>query len=71
MNKSWKTTSAAIGGLIVLIGTVIKQLSDGDPSTNPDWNVVIPLAITSLVGIFARDNDKTSEQVGASPVKTP
>ena len=64
--KSWKTSTAAIAGLVALVASVAKQLTDGDPVTNPDWSVVVPLFITSLTGIFARDNDKTSEQVGAN-----
>jgi hypothetical protein len=62
--KSWKTTAASISSLLVLIGSTVKQLVDGDTSTNPDWNLVLPLFLASLVGLFSRDNDKTSEQVG-------
>ncbi len=67
MNKSssWKTSTASISGLVVLVAATLKQLTDGDVNTNPDWNIVVPLFITSLTGIFARDNDKSSEQVGA------
>lgn len=62
--KSWKTTTAAISALVVLVGTVIKQLTDGDPTTVPDYNVVIPLIFTSLIGLFSRDNDVSSEEAG-------
>lgn len=62
--KSWKTTTAAISALVVLVGTVVKQLTDGDPTTVPDYNVVIPLIFTSLIGLFSRDNDVSSEEAG-------
>lgn len=63
--KSWKTTSAGVAGLITLIASTLTQLTDGNPATNPDWNIVVPMAFTSLIGIFARDNGVSSEQVGA------
>ena len=38
---------------------------DNDPATVPDWTMVIGM-ITAGVGlVLARDNNKTSEQVGA------
>ncbi len=49
------------------IGSVLNQLFDGNPATNPDWNVMLPIIFTSLIGIFARDNGVSSEQVGADP----
>jgi hypothetical protein len=63
--KSWKTTAAGVGGLMTAIGSVLNQLFDGNPATNPDWNVMLPIIFTSLIGIFARDNGVSSEQVGA------
>lgn len=69
--KSWKTTTAGIGALLTTLGTTLNQLFDGNPATNPDWNLVLPLILTSLVGIFARDNKVTSEQVQAGKVKDP
>ncbi len=63
---SWKTSTVSVSTLVVALGGVVKQLFDGDPSTNPDWNVVVPLIIATLTGFFARDNDKTSEDVGAT-----
>jgi hypothetical protein len=62
--KSWKTSVAGGSALLVIISTTVKQLTDGDPNTNPDWNVVIPLLFTGLIGLFSRDNDKTSEDLG-------
>ena len=63
--KSWKTTAAGLGGLMSIIAATLTQLTDNNPTTNPDWNLVVPLIFTSLIGIFARDNGVTSEQVNA------
>jgi hypothetical protein len=63
--KSWKTTAAGVGGLLTAIGSALNQLFDSDPATNPDWNLLLPVILTSLVGIFARDNNVTSEQANA------
>lgn len=65
LQKSWKTTGAGLASLVTLIATTAKQLLDGDVSTNPDWNLVLPLIFTSIVGLFARDKNVTSEQQGA------
>lgn len=38
---------------------------DADPNTNPDWTALIA-AVTAGVGLIAaRDNDKSSEDVGS------
>jgi len=65
MKSSWKTTAASVAALLSLLLTVAKQLLDNDPTTNPDWAVVLPLIFAALTGLFARDDDKTSEEVGA------
>jgi len=64
--KSWKTTAAGVGGLIATIGSILNQVFDGNPATNPDWNLVLPILLTSFIGIFARDNNVTSEQANAT-----
>lgn len=63
--KSWKTTAAGVGGLMTTLGSILNQLFDGNPATNPDWNLVLPILMTSLIGLFARDNGVSSEQAGA------
>lgn len=68
--KSWKTTVAGVGGLMSIIAATLTQLTDNDPATNPDWNLIVPLVFTSLIGIFARDNNVTSEQVAAAKSKS-
>lgn len=61
---SWKTTVAGIMALVIAVATAISLLVDGDPETMPDWNVVAEAAI-GLGLLFARDNNKSSESVGA------
>jgi hypothetical protein len=65
--KSWKTTAAGAGTIIATLGTTLNQLFDGNPATNPDWNMVLPLLFTGCIGLFARDNNVSSEQVGVKP----
>ncbi len=63
--KSWKTTLAGIAALIAAIALAIAHQFDSDPATVADWSAVIA-AITAGVGLLlARDNDKSSEDVGA------
>ena len=58
--KSWKTTLA---GAIAALGTYLSSVNE------PSWlHIVGQLMVgagTFLIGMFARDNDKTSESVGA------
>ncbi len=63
--KSWQTTLAAILTVVAVVIPALQLLMDGDATTNPNWNIMIP-SITVAVGlIFARDGNKTSEDVGA------
>ncbi len=58
MKKSWKTTMA---GAVGALGTYFSTLEGS-------WKVAGQILVglsTFLLGMFARDNDKTSEQVGA------
>ncbi|MCX7804795.1 MAG: hypothetical protein N3A38_06340 [Planctomycetota bacterium] len=64
--KSWKTTLCGILSVIASgITLVVLPLLDADPATVPNWGA-FAAALTAGVGlILARDNDKTSESVGA------
>lgn len=61
---SWKTTVCGLATVLPVLGALLAAQFDDDPNTVPDWNqLVVVAAGTGL--IFARDNNKTSEQVGA------
>lgn len=66
MMKSWKTT---LGGLLSGLGGLLLLL----PETNSSATLLrhagaLLLALgTSITGLAARDNNKTSEDVGAKP----
>lgn len=64
--KSWKTTLAGIAGIIGMLSTAVSAMLDGNPATVPQWEIVIPAVITSAGLLFARDNNVTSEQAGAT-----
>lgn len=63
---SWKTL---VGGIVGLIGGILQAIP------GPDWlrqlGVVIAGCGVGVLGITARDNDKTSEDVGAVPTVRP
>ena len=60
--KSWKTTLAGVGAILGSLGALAKGIADGDKT-------LIGTSISGIVAgvglIFARDNNKTSEDVGA------
>ena len=63
--KSWKTTAAGIAAIVAAVALAISHQFDSDPATVADWSAVIT-ALTAGIGlVLARDNDKSSEQVGA------
>lgn len=63
--KSWKTTGAGLGAILVAVGSALTATFDADPLTVADWGSVIAAVIAGIGLIAARDNDKSSEQVGA------
>ncbi|HUT92820.1 MAG TPA: hypothetical protein VMY37_25225 [Thermoguttaceae bacterium] len=63
--KSWKTTFCGIGAFLIALITALTAMWDGDAGTEPQWAIVVT-ALIAAVGLFmARDNDKSSEDVGA------
>ena len=63
--KSWKTTACGICAVVMALASALKALWDGVAATQPDWPTLLA-AISAGVGLFvARDNDKSSESVGA------
>ena len=68
MTKSWKTTTAALVGIVGLIAMAAAAALDNDPATVAQWEIVIPTIIGQVGLIFARDNKVSSEQAGAGVV---
>lgn len=68
-NGSWKTTTAGLAAVLAVVADALTKLSDADPATNPDWNIVVAVVASAAIGLFARDNDKSSESVGACTTK--
>lgn len=65
LGKSKETTIAGFFGGLAIIAGQISNLLDKDPATIFDMTAVIG-AVAMMVAFWrARDNNKTSEQVGA------
>jgi len=62
-----KTTVASILAAVTVIFGAVREVIDGDPMTNPDWNVVVPVVIAALGLLFSRDADKSSQDSGVRP----
>jgi hypothetical protein len=69
--NSWKTTIfgllAGIGAGILGAYTLKPELLAGFPKWLPGLGVLLSSISTACLGLAARDNDKTSEDVGAKP----
>jgi hypothetical protein len=59
--KNWKTTGLGIASLVQCLGGVLTLFLDGNPATNPDWNIVGAQIATAIGLIFCRDFNVTSE----------
>lgn len=69
---SWKTTASGISAIVIALFTLIIQpLTDNDPKTVPNYEVAITAIIAGIGLITARDNDKTSAEVGANVGEKP
>lgn len=64
MSRSWETTIAGIGAILVAIGGAATAYFDGDPATVVDWEVTLAAIVAGIGLIRARDNNKSSEAVG-------
>jgi uncharacterized membrane protein YhiD involved in acid resistance len=63
--KSWKTSAAGIGAILVAVGSAVSAHFDGDALTTPDWGAVVAAVIAGIGLLAARDNNVSSEQAGA------
>ena len=59
--KSWKTTTAGIGAILGSLSLIAKSIHDGDYS---QFGVAITGIMSGVGLLLARDNDKSSENVG-------
>ena len=65
--RSWYTTTGGICCIVIAIATGVKNLVDNDPATTIDIQTIITslgFFFPGLIGIWARDNGKSSEDVG-------
>lgn len=62
--KSWKTTVLGLITGIMLILPQVATVIDGDPETNPEYQVLLAGFAAMGIGGLARDNDKSSQDVG-------
>lgn len=62
---SCQTTGTGVCLIMFALFNAVKLLIDGDSATNPDWNITLAEIMTGIGLFFARDNNKTSEMVGA------
>ena len=63
--KSPKTTTVAVMLAAAALLTAAAAQFDGTAETVADWNHAIELCVIAVGLLFARDGDKTSEEVGA------
>lgn len=61
---NWKTTVIAVVAAAILILTEVKDLLDGNPKTVFEFDKFWTLGLLVLVGLFSKDGDKTSKEIG-------
>ena len=57
--KNWKTTLIGLLPALAALSMQVYYLYDGNPSTNPDWSVVLAALGLGGLGVFAKDRDVT------------
>lgn len=62
MKKSWKTSMAGLGAILVAAGSLMQALFDGNPATEPDYAALVAAIIAGVGLLAARDNGVTSEE---------
>lgn len=65
MSKSWRTTAAGVGAILVAVGAALGAAFDSDAATNVDVAALTAACMAGLGLIFARDNGVSSESAGA------
>lgn len=62
--QNWRTTIVGFLTGLVLAGSQIINLLDNDPETICDFKILIAAFGAMGIGVFAKDGDKTSEDLG-------
>lgn len=65
IQANWRTTIAGIGLILAAVGTAIVAVTDDDPSTVIQAEVLVTQIMCGLALIFARDAAVSSEKSGA------
>lgn len=61
---NWKTTVVAVVGAIIVTLKEVMDLLDNNPKTVFEWEKFYTLGVIVLIGIFCKDGDKTSKDLG-------
>jgi len=69
--RSPKTTFAGILGLVATAAIALQNQYDGDPSTVPDWGLVVLAVMAAMGFVAARDADKSSQDHAIRPGSRP
>lgn len=62
--KSWKTTAGGVAALLVTLGQALTAITDDNPATQPNWEIVAVAACAAWTGMHSRDKNVSSEQQG-------
>jgi len=64
LGASWLPKLGGIGAILTAFGSVCASLSHGAPIA---WETILPSVSAGFGLLFARQNNKTSEDVGVTP----
>jgi hypothetical protein len=53
--KSWRTTLFGVLGIVGAIVSAVMALIDGNPATNPNWELTFSAIMAGVAAIFAKD----------------
>ena len=66
LSGSWRTTLGGVGVLLATVATALTALTDNNPETNVNWEILVAGVSAAFAMIAARDNKVSSEEVGAN-----
>jgi hypothetical protein len=63
--SSWKTTFAGVVSIVITVLTlIVAPMLDDDAETKPRLDEAAAIITAACIGLFSRDDDKSSEDVG-------